>query len=80
MEPPVGIDSMARCRANQGFVPGYETFDIGASYEFILAGSRTNLRIYAKNVTGKCYWASTGSSLLAQGLPGSVRMSLSTRF
>lgn len=65
---------------NQGFVPGYETFDIGASYDFNLAGRRTTLRAYAENVTGKRYWASTGSSLLAQGLPGSVRMSLSTRF
>lgn len=65
---------------NQGFVSGYETFDIGASYDFTLAGSQTTLRVYAENVTGKRYWASTGSSLLAQGLPGSVKMSLAARF
>ncbi len=65
---------------NQAFVPGYETFDLGASYSFDLAGSAATLRLYGENVTGKRYWASTGSSLLAQGLPASVKMSISTRF
>ncbi|WP_443477897.1 TonB-dependent siderophore receptor [Novosphingobium aerophilum] len=65
---------------NQAFVPGYVTFDLGASYNFDLAGSPTTIRVYADNVTGKRYWASTGSSLLAQGLPPSVKLSLSTHF
>ncbi|TDW67546.1 iron complex outermembrane receptor protein [Novosphingobium sp. PhB55] len=65
---------------NQAFVPGYETFDLGASYSFDLAGSAATVRLYGENVTGKRYWASTGSSLLAQGLPASVKMSISTRF
>lgn len=65
---------------NQAFVPGYETFDVGASYAFDLLGNQTTLRIYGENVTGKRYWASTGSSLLAQGLPATVKMSVSTRF
>jgi len=65
---------------NQGFVPGYETFDLGASYTFDLLGNRTTARIYGENVTGKRYWASTGSSLLAQGLPATVKLSLSTQF
>lgn len=65
---------------NQAFVPGYETFDLGASYSFDLVGSAATLRLYGENVTGKRYWASTGSSLLAQGLPASVKMSISTRF
>ncbi|QCB36698.1 TonB-dependent receptor [Sphingobium sp. PAMC28499] len=64
---------------NQAWVPGYETFDLGASYDFDLLGSRTTLRLYGENVTGKRYWASTGSSLLAQGLPRSIKISLSTR-
>jgi iron complex outermembrane receptor protein len=65
---------------NQAYVPGYETFDLGASYTFELAGSPTTLRLYGENVTGKRYWASTGSSLLAQGLPASVKFAISSRF
>lgn len=65
---------------NQAFVPGYETFDLGASYAFDLAGAKTTVRVYGENVTGKRYWASTGSSLLAQGLPATVKLSLSTSF
>jgi iron complex outermembrane receptor protein len=65
---------------NQGFVPGYMTFDLGASYAFDLLGSKAKLHVYAQNVTGKRYWAATGSSLLQQGLPASVRLSLSTEF
>lgn len=65
---------------NQAFVPGYTTFDLGASYRFRLAGANTTLRLYGQNVTGKRYWAATGSSLLQQGLPPSIRLSVSTGF
>lgn len=65
---------------NQAFVPGYETFDIGASYSFDLLGNQTTVRVYGENITGKRYWASSGSSLLAQGLPMTVKIGLSTRF
>jgi iron complex outermembrane receptor protein len=64
---------------NQAFVPGYETFDVGASYNFDLLGSQTTVRVYGENITGKRYWASSGSSLLAQGLPMAVKIGLSTR-
>jgi iron complex outermembrane receptor protein len=62
---------------NQGYAPGYQTFDVGGSYAFMLARQQATLRVYAENVTGKRYWASTGSSLLAQNLPASVRFALS---
>jgi iron complex outermembrane recepter protein len=65
---------------NQAFVPGYTTFDLGASYAFDLLGNSTTVRVYGENVTGKRYWAATGSSLLQQGLPASVRFSVSTSF
>ncbi|WP_298671412.1 TonB-dependent receptor [uncultured Sphingomonas sp.] len=64
---------------NQGFVPGYETFDAGASYAFDLLGKQAMLRVYGENITGKRYWASTGSSLLAQGLPMSVKFAFSIK-
>ncbi|MFW2853378.1 TonB-dependent siderophore receptor [Sphingomonas sp. TX0543] len=62
---------------NQGFVPGYETFDAGASYGFDLLGKQAMVRVYGQNIAGKRYWASTGSSLLAQGLPMSVKFAFS---
>jgi iron complex outermembrane recepter protein len=62
---------------NQGWVPGYDTFDLGASYGFDLLGKKATVRAYGDNVTGKRYWASTGSSLLAQGLPRTVRLAFS---
>lgn len=62
---------------NQGFAPGYTTFDLGASYAFDLLGKKATVRAYGDNITGKRYWASTGSSLLAQGLPPSVKLSFS---
>ncbi|MFD1103842.1 TonB-dependent siderophore receptor [Sphingobium olei] len=64
---------------NQAFVPGYETFDVGASYNFNLLGNQTTVSIYGENITNKRYWASSGSSLLAQGLPMAVKVGLSTR-
>lgn len=65
---------------NQGHAPGYTTFDLGMSYAFRLVGSRAIARVYGENVTGRRYWAATGSSLLAQGLPATVKFSLSTAF
>lgn len=65
---------------NQSIAPGYTTFDLGASYAFDLLGSRATARIYAENITGKRYWAATGSGLLQQGLPSAIRFSLSTSF
>ncbi|WP_268746372.1 TonB-dependent siderophore receptor [Sphingopyxis sp. LC81] len=62
---------------NQGFAPGYTTFDLGASYSFEMLGKPATLRAYGENITGKRYWASTGSSLLQQGLPESVKLAFS---
>lgn len=60
-------------------MPGYETFDLDASYNFDILGSDTTLRVYAENITGKRYGTSTVSSLLAQGLPMAVKISISIR-
>lgn len=65
---------------NQAFVPGYTTLDLGASYKVAIAGRPTTFRVYGENVTGKRYWAATGSGLAAQGAPSSVKLSVSTAF
>jgi iron complex outermembrane receptor protein len=61
---------------NQGYAPGYETFDLGMAYRFDLLGKSATVRAYGDNITDGRYWASTGSSLLAQGLPRTVKASL----
>jgi iron complex outermembrane receptor protein len=61
---------------NQGYAPGYETFDLGMAYRFDLLGKRAIVRAYGDNITDRRYWSSTGSSLLAQGLPRTVKASL----
>lgn len=60
---------------NQGYTPGYATFDLGMAYRFGLLGKAATIRAYGDNITDRRYWASTGSGLLAQGLPRTVRMS-----
>ncbi|WP_322965174.1 TonB-dependent siderophore receptor [Sphingomonas fuzhouensis] len=60
---------------NQGYAPGYETFDLGLGYRFDLLGKRATIRAYGDNITDRRYWASTGSSLLAQGLPRTIKTS-----
>jgi iron complex outermembrane recepter protein len=66
--------------ANHAFVPGYTLLDLGASYTTRMIGRETVVRLNAENVTGKRYWASTGSSLLSKGLPAAVKVSVSTAF
>lgn len=53
-----GVFHVGRCAVNalnQGFVPGNETFDLGASYTFDLLGSATTAQVYAEKATGTRY-------------------------
>ena len=74
------VGSRACNAVNSAFVPGYTTFDAGLRYETEIAGNRTSFRLYGENITGRKYWAATGSSLLQQGLPRAVRFSVATAF
>lgn len=64
---------------NQAEVASYTTIDLGARYDLALAGRDVTLRLYGENVTGRRYWAATGSGLLAQAAPARVKFSVSTR-
>ncbi len=66
--------------ANTAFVKGYTTFDLGLRYETEIAGHPTSFRLYGENVGGREYWAATGSSLLQQGVPRTVKVSVATSF
>lgn len=65
---------------NTGFIPGYTTFDVGASYAMTLGGRQTVIRGYVSNLTDKDYWSATGSGLLQQDTPRTIKLSVSTRF
>jgi iron complex outermembrane receptor protein len=64
---------------NQAFAPAYTLYDLGMGYRFKLDGHEMALRVNGQNITDKRYFASTGSLLLAQGGPRTVRLSLSTK-
>jgi iron complex outermembrane recepter protein len=66
--------------SNNAFTPAYTTFDLGGSYDWRLPSCELIFRLNGQNITDKRYWASTGSSVLAEGLPGLVKLSLTARF
>ncbi len=65
---------------NTFYVPGYTTFDLGANYTTDIFGRETTFTLFWENITEKRYWAAAGSSLIAPGLPSTIRMSASVSF
>jgi len=64
---------------NNAFTPEYTTFDVGGSYDLRMPRYELIFRLNGQNITDKRYWASTGSSVLAEGLPGLVKFSVTAR-
>jgi len=61
---------------NSNFIPGVTTFDVGAGFKLNQEGDfPVILRINAENVTGKKYFASTGSNVIAQAPPRTIKFS-----
>lgn len=65
---------------NNAFTPAYTTFDLGGSYDLKRPSYELIFRLNGENITDKRYWASTGSSVLAEGLPGLVKLSVTAKF
>jgi len=65
---------------NKAFTPAYTTFDVGASYDFTLAGHDVTARVNGQNITNKHYWAAVGAGTLAESLPAVVKFSLSFKY
>jgi iron complex outermembrane receptor protein len=63
---------------NQAYAPSYTTVDLGGGYQLGLGGRTATLRLYGENVTARRYWAATGSGLLAQGAPTTIRAAIGT--
>ncbi|MDT9115902.1 TonB-dependent receptor, partial [Escherichia coli] len=62
--PGLSVDSMlshvgsrAVDAQNSGFISGYTLWDAGVSYDTRLGSTPTTLRLYARNLTDKYYYA-----------------------
>ena len=74
------VDKRAINALNEAFIPGYTTFDLGASYKTSIYSHPTTFRLNAQNLTNARYWAATGSMYLSEGAPQTIEMSVSTKF
>ncbi len=54
--------------------------DAGLGYSTRLGGQAVTFRALLENAFDKNYWAATGNSLLAQGLPRTLRVSARVAF
>jgi iron complex outermembrane receptor protein len=62
------------------FTPSYTTFDVGASYDFELAGHDVTARVNGQNITNERYWAAVGAGTLAESLPSVIKFSLEFKY
>jgi len=65
---------------NTATVPGYTLVNLGGSYTTAVFGHEATFRLTGENIAGVKYWAATGSSLLAQGLPSTIKFTVSSHF
>ena len=71
------VGNQAINATNNAFIPEYTTYDLGASYRTELAGRPFTFRINGQNITDKRYWAGTGGLTLSEGMPATVKFSVS---
>jgi iron complex outermembrane receptor protein len=64
----------------QGAIPGYTLFALGAGYSVRWIGELSTFRLYVENATDKRYWAGAGGGVLAVGLPRAARLSMQVEF
>jgi iron complex outermembrane receptor protein len=67
--------------AEQGSIPAYTLFTVGARYATKSLGAKlTTFQVYVENLADKNYWAGAGGGILAQGLPRTIKMSMKVDF
>jgi iron complex outermembrane receptor protein len=74
------ISERAVNQFNQAFIPSYTLFDLGASYVRSFRGNEVTLRLTGQNIADKKHFSSTGTNLVAQAPPRTLKFSISTRF
>lgn len=65
---------------NSNFIPAVTTFDLGAALRLDMRGTPITLRLNMENVGNKRYFISTGSNVVSQAPPGTLKMSIEARF
>ena len=66
--------------ANQQSIPGWERFDLGASYDVELGDTFATLNVDVLNVAGNDYWASAARGQISQGVPRTFLLTTGFRF
>jgi iron complex outermembrane receptor protein len=67
--------------AEQGSIPGYTLYTLGARYATRLLDTKlTTFQLYVENLADKRHWAGAGGGILAQGLPRTIKMSVKVEF
>jgi iron complex outermembrane receptor protein len=61
--------------SNDVFIPGYTTLDLGMRYRTRWEGKTITLQANLENATDLRYWSTAGNSLLAVGLPRTLKFS-----
>ncbi|WP_260435913.1 TonB-dependent siderophore receptor [Burkholderia sp. Bp9143] len=59
---------------NQGYIPGYTIYSLGASYSTRIAGKHVDFRVAVDNLFNKRYWNSVQTGTLGTGMDRSVKM------
>ncbi|MFP3566489.1 TonB-dependent siderophore receptor [Paraburkholderia sp. SIMBA_030] len=58
---------------NQGYIPGYTIYSLGASYETRIGGKHVDFRLAVENLFNKRYWNSVQTGTLGTGMDRSVK-------
>ena len=59
---------------DQGYIPGYTIYSLGASYATRIAGKHVDIRVAVDNLFNKRYWNSVQTGTLGTGMDRSVKM------
>ena len=59
--------------ANQLFIPNFTTVDFGGSFRTNIDGYDVTFRVYADNIFGERYFASTAGNFVAKSLPPAIK-------
>lgn len=59
---------------DQGYIPGYTIYSIGASYATLIGGKHVDVKVAVDNLFNKRYWNSVQTGTLGTGMDRSVKM------
>ncbi len=74
------IGNRAINAANQGFIPGYTTFDAGARYRWEMNGHQFSAQINLENLLDKGFWSTAGNGLVGVGPPRTAKFQISAAY